>query len=110
MQEFFWRSDFQWSYKIAIIESRDSKFAKIDFTENLNGRKILEFPHCEKYTTHDERLTHNFHRNTTKWFSGKSTVWKLHDFSVTQILREIKVGESKICYFEKLQISEPLKL
>ena len=24
------------------------KFANIDFTENLNGRKILEFSHCEE--------------------------------------------------------------
>ena len=27
---------------------------------------------------------------------GKYTVWKLQNFSVTQILREIKIGESKV--------------
>ena len=26
---------------------------------------------------------------------GKSTVWKFHDFSITQILREINVGDSR---------------
>ena len=27
--------------------SRNSRFSKIDFTQNLNDGKILKFPHCE---------------------------------------------------------------
>ena len=30
--------------KITFFETQ--KFAKSDFTENMNSRKILEFPHC----------------------------------------------------------------
>ena len=30
--------------KMAIFET--SKSAKLDFTENLSGRKIAKFPHC----------------------------------------------------------------
>ena len=35
-------------------------------------------------------------------------VWKFQDFSVTQILREIKIGESRvrICHFNKLRSFE----
>ena len=34
--------------KIVVFET--SKYVKIDFTENLSGRKILKFQHCERQT------------------------------------------------------------
>ena len=46
----------------------------------------------------------NYLNSITCWLLY-GTVWKLQDFSITQILREIKEGESslKICHLNKLR-------
>ena len=63
--------------EILLSTFRDSGFVKIDFMEDLIERKILKFPH---YCT---KLKLRKHSVEIKYFTA------------TQILREIKLAESK---------------